>query len=151
MGYAYSARFRVVPPDGPEVTYTFTGFEPAGLPTFVEPQYAAEKMSRPTPGRKILERHFGFRPQVRFRFELIDVEDEAALAALVSSANKDGFQIYLSLDAGTTEREVLMDSAYPRLPLAGKTAGWETEIAWIATDLIESVPSILTAGGATQW
>lgn len=148
MGYAYSVRFRIAYDSGPDTNYDLSQLTEGKGPISTVVDYDFEKTSRLTPNRKIRESYFGARPIVAMRFEIATLTDEAWLADIVSACNRSDARVYLSLDAGTTEREVKLDSKYTRAPLAGKaTAGIEVDLVFKAVELIAEVPAI----GAGAW
>src|SRR3990172_9753988 len=139
-GFAYAVRVRVGPADGPETLYDLTGFA-AGGPVSTVVSYEPETVRRTLAGRRQVERRYGARPMIRLRFEMESVGEEATLAEIVSALLDDRNGVYLSTDAGISEREVVLDGPYERRPLAGKAIGIETEISLRAREIAPEITS----------
>jgi len=152
-GYAYTWRFRVVYEDGPTdgTLYDLTGLASTPGPISTRLEYIPEKTQRMTPGKKLIERRFGVRIGVTLKFELSVMADEASLVAVFNALNDDTATVYLSLNGGTTERAVVLDS-YGWEPLGDKApVGVAIEMKVKTVDVVDVVPSIIGTGGVTQW
>jgi len=161
-GFSYQMRFRAVPDVGAPVIYDLTTLNPTQGPVSSLISYSPEKVSRPTPARRILEKRFGWRPNAALKFELSDLSEEQKLAEIATFLMRDDAHVYLSTDGGVNEREVVLDSDYVRDPLGGKTiAGVSVDLALRAVDLAPNVPAMnstygtpaerLLDGGFEQW
>lgn len=148
MAYAYQVRFRCTPDNGAEEIFSLSAFTPTGGPVATMPSYEIEKVTRANPDRVINERRFGFRPTVRMKFDFPNLADEDTLVKIVNYTMRDDAHVFLSLDGGATEREVVLDSAYDRAPLGGKVlAGVETSLAFRAVGLAPEIPAL----GSGTW
>lgn len=147
--YAYQPRFRLVPEDGPQRLYDLTALTEARGPVRTDVRYEPEKVRRQSVNRKLIEKRFGLRPVCRMGFEIATLAEESWLADIVSSSMRDDVRVYLSLNAGVSEREVYMIGDYARPPLAGKAlAGIATDLEFRAVDLVDGVPRAVIPGAA---
>ena len=148
MSYEYHPMIRVTPLNGAAFVRDLRDqFADASGPTrtrvdydFMQEDYDdINKVRRRTP--------FGIRCEVRLRFTIVDVEEHAALAEIVTALMGDA-TVELSMDGGFTYREVIMSRAPQPRPLARKTIiGAQHEIRLECVELLTEMPSMTVQGG----
>jgi len=154
-GYLWRTWIRMTPQDGPSETldlgFIFPGgFTASGVLTAAEPRYREVQDMRETIERRLRPLRFGFRPEVRLRFDIVETDPNAAVLAKIVRRLMDPYwRVELSLDDGRTYREVVLREAPSPEPFGGKTvAGATHELRVIAKEAVRGFPDIRTG---TSW
>lgn len=149
-GYTWTPYFRLTPTDGAVevVDLSATGITtPGQLSVDLRHQPVVEK--REDVNRRVRPLRLGYRCEATLRFYVGgDMSDAAKLAKVANALLSDAYTVELSLDGGTTYREVwLRDWKGPK-PADGKTfAGAEYDLRVECVDLIDEIPAI----GSGSW
>jgi len=150
MGYAWNVRVRMTPRDGPAEEINLSTVFGSTLLVMADIRYRPEFERRETINRRARPLRFGIVPEVRLRFELTDyVNHHPTIAKIVRRLLDPYWIVELSLDAGTTYREVwLRDDPGPDA-LGGKTvAGGRHELRLVVSEPVNNYPDIRSG---TSW
>ena len=139
----------MTPLDGPVETVNLaTVFLDAGVTrtvlTKAEPSYEQVREERENINRAMRPLMLGFRPGLALRFDLTSPDSHhPTIAQLITRAMDPYWRVELSLDNGTTYREMTLRRAGSPRPFGGKTvAGFSVEHVFQAKDLISTYPDI---------
>lgn len=144
MGYEWYPILRMSPENGSDVTINFRQeFTDANGPTKTHVGHSLERDLREDVNRSLRATYHGFRPEARLTLEILNMEDHQVLAQILERAVSPAWTLYLSLDGGDTEREVILTEYRGPKAIKRKTyLGAEYEIAFGAVDLSDEVPAI---------
>jgi hypothetical protein len=148
MSHAYYPKFRLTPPAGALLSYDLTAYQYVVQRTVQdEPLFEQMEML----DRSTQNTRYGWRRSAVINFEFpTPVTDETTLAeSIISKALDDEWSVELSMDNGTTYREVVL-SGYTRQPLADKNIGVRVETVWTVADILTALPAIST-GTTGSW
>jgi len=150
-GYLFAVRFRITPDNGVQKTIVLdaTTLQDGRGPVGVVPSYELEAETESDVVREMRQVSFGWRQRVALAFDIRVMTDQANLAELVNALVNPGKTVELSLDGGTTYREVLLEGGFGPQQFSGKwTAGAHYEMALVVKELLPEVPAIVTVDGA---
>jgi hypothetical protein len=155
-GYAWTGVLvRYTPRDGAvETANLSTGFLDAGVArsvlTKAVPRYVEENERQEDINFNDQSLRRGISCEVALTFEVVDMASHhPTIATLVSRANDPYWKVELSLDNGTTYRQVKLRRAGSPAAFGGKTAaGAKIEHLFRCTALLSGYPEI---GGGTSW
>ena len=145
MSHAWYPKFRLTPPAGPLLTYDLTTYTHLTTRTVSdEPLFEEMEML----DRSVEQTRYGYRRTALLGFDFPTASsDETALAEnILSQAMDDEWMVELSMDNGTTYREVVL-SSFSRAPLADKNIGVRVETLWTVKDM----GLTLTKIGSGSW
>jgi hypothetical protein len=145
MSHAWSPKFRLTPPAGALLTYDLTAYQYLVTRTVLdEPLFEQMEML----DRSTEQTRYGFRRTAILNFDFPTTSsNETELAqSIITYALDDGWLVELSMDNGTTYREVVL-SGYSRQPLADKNIGVRVETVWTVKDMLTALPAI----GSGTW
>jgi hypothetical protein len=149
VAYEYHHLIRTRPDNGSATTYDLRDeFSDASGPVATRPTYKHEADDWEDVNRVLRQRDYGFRATVALTFDIATVADHAALATIVTALARSDFAVDLSLDNGTTWREVRMKKAPSPRPWRGKTTGGARyQLLLECVDLLASMPAQNATGG----
>ncbi|HET6373005.1 MAG TPA: hypothetical protein VFG76_06845 [Candidatus Polarisedimenticolia bacterium] len=146
---------RITPKDGPVETINLsTGFLDGGssrsVLTRAEPTYREELEDREDINRASRPLLLGFRPEVALEFQVTKFSaHHPTIAKIQNRLMSSYYRVELSLDNGTTYREVVLKRAASPRAFSGKTvAGAKLELIVETRELISTYPDI---GAGTSW
>jgi len=152
-GYKWDPVFRVVPVNGSETVYwladrlTDCGGHNRIVLRYVESQNIREDINRSL--RPVV---FGLRPEVEIECQIFSMADQFFLAEIESALLQPrDYAVYLSLDGGVVERQVVLSRVSNPEPLAGKTiVGAVFRLGLRCVDLIATKPAMMTDPGTGE-
>lgn len=144
MGHAYTAIFRVTPLAGPAFTVALANYQ---WKTRAQPSYEPVIAQKEMVDRSIRQTRYGYRCRVLLDFEFpTPSTDETALAQnVLTVATDDDQSVELSLDGGTTYREVLLEQM-EQVALAEKNIGVRIATVWVCKELLTTKPAVGSGG-----
>ena len=146
-GYLWDPVVRITPKNGADIVYWFSDqLTDLGGHTRIAVRYPEVKTDREDINRSLRPIVFGVRPEVDIDCTIFSMADQAFLAtiqsALLSPADYD---VFLSLDGGVVERQVVINRNNPPTPIAGKTVlGATVQLQVRCKDLIAQMPAMNT-------
>lgn len=144
MAHTYSPRFRVTPMAGPAAT---TVLSTMSWNIKAQPMYEPIANQHEIIDRSMEQTRYGYRCRVALDFEFeTPSTDETSLASILTSAEDDNQMIELSLDGGTTYREVLLEE-FNQEALDGKNIGIAVQSVWVCKDILTTKPAV----GSGSW
>lgn len=146
MGYEWIHRIRAVPLNGSARTYQLNQiFSDASGPTKTDVRYDVVKDSRYNVDRWADPLIHGWRVRVILTLEIVTMEEEHWLAEILNRlSDREEWTIYLSLNGGTTEREIVLRDFKGPTPLGGKThAGAQFVLDVECVELITEKPDLM--------
>ena len=146
MGYSWSARVRYIPLNGDVEVVDLTtvlvdadGTSRTHL-TRHRVTYAEDIEDEENVNRDITQVLFGFRPEVVLTFELDNMTNYRVIARLANKLMNPDIRVQLSLDGGTTYRDVVMKKGPSPTPHRNKTiAGARFDITLTARGVIDEL------------
>ncbi len=146
-GYKWQHRIRLDPIDGAGETIVIATAMTQPNPVRTELEYEPVIDDRQDVNRRLAPRVLGYRPVATLIFQVYDLADDNQIVKIERALADDRTDVYLSLDSGTTERKVVLQSRQGPVPIEGKTvAGAEFRIRLAAVDLLTERASL--ASGA---
>ena len=147
MGYARYAHLRMVPLNGAEETVDMmTAFSDAGGPTQIDETFALDNERSADINRRMRSRAFGYRWNVQMRFVIANADDTYYINQFAERAARDDWTLYLTVDAGATEHEVILRRFNGPTKLGGKTfVGAQYDMAWEGVELFDAPPALSSA------
>ena len=145
MSHAWYPKFRLTPPAGALLSYDLTTYSYVVQRTVQdEPLFEEMEML----DRSVDQTRYGWRRSAVLAFEFVTPSsDETALVeSIITYALDDAWSVELSMDNGTTYREVLL-SSFSRQPLADKNIGVRIETLWTVKDMMTALTKI----GSGSW
>jgi len=142
MAHTYYPKFRMTPPAGAQLTYDLTSYSYV-TGNVVTDDALFEEMEMLD--RSVQQTRYGFRRSAVLTFEFpTESSDETELAEdILTFAMNDEWVVELSMDNGTTYREVVL-SSFSRQPLVDKNIGVRVETVWTCVDILEDLKKIGT-------
>jgi hypothetical protein len=139
----------MVPANGFEEIYDLMALlTDAGGPVQHRVRYLPEIEERETINRMVNNLRLGWRVEVRLTFMISTMADEAYVSTIASRMMRSDWTVYFSLDGGTTERVMDIDSGPSPEPIGGKTvAGAMIRMDIKSRELIFEKPAI----GSGAW
>jgi hypothetical protein len=163
-GYVWDPVFRVVPANGIEEVYWLSDrLTDCGGSARIGIAWPEDQELRVDINRDLRAVVNGVRPEVTIDCTILSMDDQAFLAKIVSRLIRPrDFAVYLSLDGGCVERQVVLSKSMSIAPLAGKTViGAAFSLPLRAKSLIDYYPEMMTDpgvgaelvqdGGVEQW
>lgn len=149
MSYEYHPLVRVTPTDGAPWTRDLReAFRDARGPVRVLVDYDFEHEDYDDVNRRRRRTAFGFRPNVRLTFDIVNIADHPALAEIETALAHPTHVVELSLDGGHTYRKVVMTDVSSPRALGGKTiVGARHELRLECVELLDEKPAMTAAGG----
>ena len=140
MAHAYSVIFRLTPPAGPQTTINASAMS---FLSVAQPRLEAVFTEQELIDRSIAVTPYGYRCMVDMEFQFpTPSTDETSLADnLITRAMDDDWTIELSLDGGTTYREVVL-TGFSQEPMGGKNIGVVQSMTWVCSGLLDEKPSV---------
>jgi len=154
MGYSWITLMRMTPINGAAETVNLTtGFTLGGVLTTslstVNLDYGEMVKESETVNHEQRPSLFGYRPEIGLRFEVRDMSHYRTLARILSRLLSPLWKIELSLDNGTTYREVVIKDGPKLKPWKDKTiAGVRVEFSVQTRKLI---PELAYIESGTGW
>lgn len=149
-GYKWDPVFRVVPKNGPETIYWLTDrLTDIGSHTKIVLRYVEAMKTREDINRSLRPVMFGLRPEVEIECVILSMADQSFLAEIESALlDPMTYNVFLSLDGGVVEREVVLSNVSNAEPLSGKTViGATFRLSVRCVDLIQRKPVMMTDPG----
>lgn len=142
MGHTYSAIFRVTPIAGDAYTVDISTYTHI---TTAQPTYEPVLEEK-----EFIDRSVGITPRgwrcsvsLEFQFPTPSSEETTLATTVLDLAMEDLAKIELSLDGGTTYREVVLTD-FRQEALSGKNIGLLQQTTWICKDLLTTKPAIVS-------
>jgi len=148
MGYRWITLIRMTPLNGAAETVNLTtGFSIGGSATTAltgtELRYEPITAESETINHELRPSLFGSRPEIALKFEIRDMSHYRVVARILSRLLDPSWKVELSLDNGTTYREVVLADAPKLKPWKGKTvAGMTVTFSVKCRKLIAELPYI---------
>ena len=149
MGYQQTARIRLSPASGPDQTIDLaTAFTDLRGPAKTEFAHEIELDQRMDVNRALRPVIYGARGEAELTLDILTMDDQRDLARIVNALMApEDWTVYLSGDAGVTERAVVISRYTGPTPLAGKPhVGARYVLQVRSRDLIQELPAIGDAG-----
>jgi len=149
-GYKWDPVFRVVPVNGAETVYWLADrLTDCGGHNRIRLRYVESQNIREDLNRSLRPVVFGLRPEVEIECQIFSMADQAFLSEIESALLQPrDYAVYLSLDGGVVERQVVLSSVSNPEPLAGKTiVGAVFRLGLRCVDLIATKPAMMTDPG----
>lgn len=149
QGYAYYPLVRVTPDNGWPTIYDLrAAFSDARGPERSRLRYRQIEDGYEDVNHRARQTTFGFRVRVQLWFVIVTTEDHATLAAICTALNNRHKTVELSLDGGTTYRQIILDQAPSPRALRNKTyVGARHELRVETVDPIDDFPTMTATGG----
>ena len=149
-GYRWDPVFRVAPINGAETIYWLSDrLTDVGGHTRIGLRYPESMNVREDINRSLRPVVYGIRPEVEISCVILSMADHLFLAEIESALlQPHSHHVYLSLDGGVVEREVVLASVSNAEPLRGKTIlGATFSLRVRCVDLIGRKPAMMTDPG----
>lgn len=146
-GYKRDVVIRIVPRNGSETVYWLEDrLTDAGGHTRCQVRYPETMIMREDINRNLRPVVFGIRPEVEIEAQILSMADQLCLAEIEDALLRpNAYNVYLSLDGGVVEREVVLGSGSFPDPLRGKTyIGAKFSLAMRCKSLITRKPVMMT-------
>jgi len=146
-GYKRDIVMRLVPKNGGETVYWFEDqLTDAGGHTRCTVRYPETMTMREDINRNLRPVIFGVRPEVDIECQIATMADQAFLAGIEDALLRPReYQVFLSLDGGVVEREVVLASGSMPDPLRGKTyVGARFQLSLRCKSMIDRKPVMTT-------
>ena len=140
--HVYSILFRLTPPAGPTTTINASAMS---FLSVAQPRYDAMFTEQELIDRSVALTRYGYRCMVDMEFQFpTPSTDETNLADnLITRAMDEDWMIELSLDGGTTYREVVL-TGFSQEPMGGKNVGIVQSMTWACADLLTEKPAVVS-------
>lgn len=146
--YAWLPVMKFVPTDGYEETIDLQAvFTDTGGPGSIRASHPAVLTDREDVNRRYAPVAWGMRGEAKLVLELVTMELHAYVALIVNRLTSESWTCYLSLDGGSTYREVRLQPNGYKGPEPNKEktySGGRYELHLRAVDLLDQVPAINT-------
>lgn len=141
LGHGWTPKFRVTPLSaGNPVVIDISAYQYAVVlqPTW-DPEFQVSEML----DRRLTKDRYGYRGRCHIVFELItpSANETELNDSILSPSENDDYLIELSLDGGTTYREVLLEK-HQDANLGDKNIGVRIDTVWVTAVLSPTKPSI---------
>lgn len=149
-GYSWDPVVRVVPFNGAETVYWFADrLTDCGGHTRISLRYVEDQTIREDVNRNLRPTVNGLRPEVTIECVIASMDDQRFLAEIESALlSPKRCAVFLSLDGGVTERQVVLASSTNAEPLAGRTIlGATFKLSLKCVALIGERPAMTTDPG----
>lgn len=146
-GYKYDVVFRVSAKNGGDAFYWLSDrLTDVGGPLKVAVSYPESKVVREDINRTLRPVVYGVRPEVEITCLILTMSDQLFLSEIEDALLRPSdFSVFISLDGGCVEREVVIDKVSTAEPLQGKTVlGATFKLSLTCVDLIPSRPALMT-------
>ena len=146
-GYKWDPVWRIVPRNGGETVYWMSDeLTDCKGHNKITLQYAESMNIREDINRSLRPVVHGVRPEVEIECQIFTMDDQAFLANIESALLlPNHYNVFLSLDGGVTEREVVIKGVSNPTAIRGKTVlGATFTIAVRCVDLIPRRPAMMT-------
>jgi hypothetical protein len=145
MAHTFYPKFRLTPPAGPQLSYDLTAYQwvTANIVQDDALFTETEMLDRSTE-----QTRYGWRRTAVLNFDFpTPSSNETEIAeSILSKAMDDEWLIELSMDNGTTYREVVL-SSFSRTQMADKNIGVNLSTVWTVKDMMTSLTKI----GSGSW
>mgnify|MGYP001176765727 CR=1 FL=1 len=149
-GYIWDPVVRIVPRNGTDIVYWFADeLTDVKGATKIALRYVEEFENHEDVNRSLRPIVFGLRPEVDITCVILSMEDQRFLADIESALllPRD-YDVFLSLDGGVVERQVVLAKAIDFEPIRGKTViGASFTLSLKCVDLIDQRPAMITDPG----
>jgi len=149
-GYKRDIVMRIVPRNGTEAVYWFEDqLTDAGGHTRCAVRYPETMTVREDINRNLRPVVFGVRPEVDIECQIATMADQAFLSGIEDALLRPReYSVFLSLDGGVVEREVVLASGTMPDPLRGKTyVGARFQLSLRCKSLVQRKPVMMTDPG----
>ena len=149
-GYRWDPVFRVVPRNGGETIYWLTDrLTDVGSHTKITLRYVESMNIREDINRSLRPVVNGLRPEVEIECLITTMEDQTFLKEIEDALLlPNHYNVFLSLDGGCVEREVVLANVSNAEPIRGKTViGATFKLAVRCVDLIPRKPAMMVDPG----
>lgn len=140
LGHSYNPRFRVTPPGGNPYLVDISVYQ---WVTILQPTWEPEFLFSEMLDRRLTKTRYGYRGRCQILFEFVtpSANETELTDLLLDQAEDDDHLIELSLDGGTTYREVLLEK-HQDGAMGEKNVGVRVDTIWVAAALSPTKPSI---------
>lgn len=149
-GYRWDPVFRIVPRNGGETVYWLSDqLTDVGGHTKITLRYVEQMDVREDINRSLRPTVYGLRPEVEIECLITTMDDHIFLSEIESALLlPQHYNVFLSLDGGAVEREVVLGSVANPDPIRGKTImGATFRLAVRCVDLIPRRPNMMADPG----
>ena len=149
-GYRWDPVFRVVPRNGGETVYWLSDrLTDVGSHTKINLKYVESMNVREDINRSLRPVVYGLRPEVEIECLILSMADQLFLKEIEDALLlPNHYNVFLSLDGGCVEREVVLANVSNAEPIRGKTViGATFKLAVRCVDLIPRKPAMMTDPG----
>lgn len=144
QGVEYYAVIRTAPDNGPDESFDLVALFPDSMgPVVVTPGYDEIQDRRETISHRVNVQPRGYRPTCRLKFQIHDMaRDHGTLATILSRLMDREWRVYLSLDGGKGEREVVLAKNKGPKVLTKQGVGAEFVLDLDAVDTVLELPNL---------
>ncbi|HEV8455337.1 MAG TPA: hypothetical protein VGQ24_10615 [Gemmatimonadales bacterium] len=140
LGHGWTPKFRITPPAGNPYVVDISAYQWLVVfqPTW-EPEFLFSEML----DRRLTKTRYGYRGRCHILLELItpSASETELNDSVLNPSEDDDYLIELSLDGGTTYREVLLEK-HQDANLGDKNIGIRIDTVWVTAALAPMKPSI---------
>lgn len=151
-GYEIAPVVRIVPENGMPERLDLRALisDHGGQPFEVRPRYRLIQDNRTTINVSLRPYKRGFRPEVRMRFQVSTMAQDVVLTQIENACLDPRVKVFLSLDAGQSEREVMLRNMTGPESMGGKSfIGQVVELHFVALHVTPTKPSLHEHGPAS--
>lgn len=149
-GFQYHVQVRINPTNGADEVLDLVDLLTDAMgPTNESVDYRADMGARETVNRRIEVARYGFRPRVLLTCQILKMDDEATIKKILNAFAAFDVRVFLSMDNGTTEREVYLRRVRGPKPLGKKTGigvEWRLDLETVAP-----LTELVASDGAGAW
>ena len=146
MGHTYQPRIRVTPLAGPAYVVDISAYRHLRV---AQPRYAPLIIRKETITRQVRTTRYGWRCVVilAFTFPTPSTDEQNLTSLILDYAIDREATIEISLDGGTTYREVVLAEEYEQTNVEGRNVGVHLVTTWECVEPLERKPAV----GSGAW
>jgi len=146
VGHAYQPRIRVTPLAGPAYVVDISAYR---WLIAAQPRYSPIIIRKETINRQVRTTRYGWRCAVvlAFTFSTPSTDEQSLTSLVLDYALDREAKIEISLDGGTTYREVVLADQYEQQNIQGRNVGITLATVWECVEPLERKPAV----GSGAW